>query len=125
MLASACRVRLAVTRRSTMPMSTPAKTDQDSSASSAPAPKRRAAPLRDRAQLQGTAILAHEMPPPTTIRVDKVGGTINWSAVPDIDHYVIELELEAEGKDDVKLSFDAPSDMTSITTGLKIHWTKL
>ena len=64
-------------------------------------------------RLKSTATLSHELPSPTTLRVDTEAGTISWSTVTGVDHYVLELEREVDGEDVVKLTLEMPSDVTS------------
>ena len=65
--------------------------------------------------LKSTATLSHNLPNPTTLRVDTDGGTISWSAVTGVDHYVLELEREVDGEDMVKLTLEMPSEVTSFS----------
>ena len=64
-------------------------------------------------RLRSTATLSHDLLDPTTLRVDTEEGTISWSTVTGVDHYVLELEREVDGEDVVKLTLEMPSDMTS------------
>ena len=73
----------------------------------------------DGRQFLGTAELSHELPAPTTIvfpqdeqEVPVAPLTIQWTAVPGVVHYIVELENESVDPE-LSLTFDVPPDVTS------------
>jgi len=58
--------------------------------------------------LRSTVILSHELPSRPTLKVDPAGKTIAWSSVQGATGISIELELEVDGEDVMKLTMDLP-----------------
>ena len=63
--------------------------------------------------LRSTAVLSHDLPGPTKITVDTEDWLIKWNDVLGTEHYIVELEREVEGEDEVKMTIEVLPNITS------------